>query len=134
MYPPDHFHTMTDAQLEQYDRLTRLVDRLTHELEEANNAAAAVETRAAEEVGQLRADLDRMCTTVLDLTTKHAGQQQANRRLCGEQVQLIRALRALVDAVGAIDTSPHAARLFPDVVKPWSEANELLSLVEVPFG
>ena len=131
---PDHYHSMTDEQLAQWHQLTLQVSTLSGDLTASRAATVAVQAGAEVERSKLLAELRRSHETVLALTTKLAERQSANQQLCGRQVQLMAALRALVDAVGAVECDPETAARMPDLCKRYCEANELLALVEVPFG
>lgn len=103
------------------------LESLRHEVQQLK--ALAEVDRAS-----LNAQLRRMGDTVIALTTKNAEEKAVSRRLCGEQVVLVRALRALVDVCEERFTPARAAERVALFNKRLDEANEVLALVEVPFS
>lgn len=117
-----------------FRRLTALVDRLTHELDDAQKSRN--EERAAHHISTtaLRAQLREREEELLRLNLHAAEVQQRVRRLAGEQVQTLKALRALADAVKPRN-SPHITPEDAEgIVRAHREAVELLKLLEVPFA
>lgn len=133
MNNPDHYHTMTDAQLAEWHQLATRVDKLTRDLATSRAATEQVQAHAAEREGQVRGRLVALQSEVLKLAQQRAELQTANRRLCAEQVQLIRALRGLVDAVSFIREAGQGEEAYAQLRVTYREALEVLKLVEVPF-
>jgi hypothetical protein len=82
----------------------------------------------------LNAQLRRMGDTVIALTTKNAEEKAVSRRLCGEQVVLVRALRALVNFCDQGIIFDGGAIPPAEMIPCLKEAKEVLALVEVPFS
>jgi hypothetical protein len=103
--------------------------------------------------GQERAaELERIRGEVLDLRGKHSAalasyrvdvakltdkntlQRQALDRFAKEQVQLVRAMRRLVEAIAQCDRTGWCLEARSVLTKILSEAKEVLALVDVPFS
>jgi hypothetical protein len=103
------------------------LESLRHEVQQLK--ALAEVDRAS-----LNAQLRRMGDTVIALTTKNAEEKAVSRRLCGEQVVLVRALRALVNFCDQGIIFDGGAIPPAEMIPCLKEAKEVLALVEVPFS
>jgi hypothetical protein len=123
----------TNAHAEMGKALQRIAE-LERDLTESRKATEAVQAAAEIERADARGKLDRQAATILNLTCAVAAEKSAGRQLCGEQVQLVRALRALVDAAGQLSRQRSSVEPYHALAKRVSEALEALALVEVPFA
>lgn len=114
--------------------LQQRVDELTRDLTESRKATESVQAHALAREGELRG---RMCTLQIDLVKmvqQRVEMHNALRRQFGEQVQLLRALRALHDASTTVDCCGACVGALESFVKAQKEAGEVLALLEVPFA
>jgi len=113
--------------------LSHLIAHAEKELHESRKATEAVQQHAEERERGARALVADLCTQLIKVTGQNGSLTTANRKLCAEQVQLIRALRALVDVCNTV--REEEGLNFPD--GPFEtkirEATEVLTLVEIPF-
>lgn len=134
MNTDDKLPEMPAEVLAHCERLRACIDRLAKDLEESRKATESVQAAAEVDRAAARAAHNRLGDDYLELCGRHGRTMQALARANAEQVQLVRALRALVDG---IDTF---VRLYNDDDEPGPlekmtrEAKEVLSLVEAPFG
>lgn len=110
------------------------IAELKRDLAESRKATESVQAHALAREGQARGRMAAMESDVLKLAQQRQEMHTALRRQYGEQVQLAKALRALVTAVeedGAILQIGKRTHALYDRLK---EAEEVLALVEVPFA
>jgi hypothetical protein len=113
--------------LQESEQRKAALESLRHEVQQLK--ALAEVDRAS-----LNAQLRRMGDTVIALTTKNAEEKAVSRRLCGEQVVLVRALRALVNFCDQGIIFDGGAIPPAEMIPCLKEAKEVLALVEVPFS
>lgn len=129
----DLFASMSDDQLARWVIISNTAHNLTRELAEARSALLAAEVKHVAETADLRGELVSYSDQLAKMSMKRTDQEQANRRLCAAQVQLVRALRTLFDVMNSPAVRAHQFYWPAEVYRAIEDAEEVLRLTEVPF-
>lgn len=133
MYPPNHYHSMTDEQLAQVHQLTVRCERAERNAEVNRAAAEQVQQRAEEEIARLRSELTERANLIVSLAQKLSDQKNATRRLSAAQVATLKALRALHDACTTVDCCGISDARAAGFAKAQKDAAEVLDVNDIPF-
>jgi len=133
VFPPNPFHAMSDDQLAEWHMQGAMIDTLTRDLEISRRATEAVQRHAAEREQQMHARLDDLERRILALTAKQANQLSANRKLCAQQVELIRVLRNLAQVCALVSTANVPDRFLVAWERSLTDAASVLKDVDFPF-
>lgn len=133
MNSPNHYRTMTDEQLALWHQQAERLRKAERSAEIATASAEQLQAAHEKDREQLLIELATRANIILDLTMKHGDQLSANRRLCGQQVVLVQALRTLVDTIHSPAVLMHQSQWPGEVFRAIEQAAEVLALVEIPF-
>jgi len=120
--------------LNEWQKVADEYATLARDLVESRKATEAAQANGEWERSQVLTQLDRSGETVLMLTAKLADQQSATRRCCGQQAQLVKALRELVDTTVVLSEHRNGEENYAMFRLAVQHAHEVLTLTEVPFG
>ncbi len=130
---PEDFPTMAPEHREHFERMRNLVARLTEELQQAHDTAAADRLQAATTAAKLRAELCARADVIIRLTMREADQRSAARRSAAEVVQLVRALRDLANAFKPRSGPAVTVAEVNEMIRAHHAAQEVLKVIDIPF-